>query len=298
MSKFTNYQVFVAVVEHKSITRAASRLNLSAPAVSKQLAQLEQRLQVQLFHRSHKKLDLASAGKQFYPKCKAILSSISLAEEELLSEHESISGTISITLSRALCRSKIFDILSAFGNKYPLVDFDIYFSDKLENMHDKNIDFAFRLGKLSDNSHIIAMPLIDTQLVACATPQYLDKHGVPESFSDLDKAKLIVMSPLEASEELRKFLNKEKVKLNNSLLHKTNDIEGVYQLVKANLGIGMMLDISIQRELNEGVFESILSERNLPRKRLYLLSKKSQLQTEKQRVFKHHVRSSFSSIDI
>lgn len=297
MSKFTNYQVLVAIVEEKSITQAASRLNISAPAVSKQLVQLEENLQVELFHRSHKKLDITEAGKQFYPKCKAILSSISQAEEELLSEHESISGSISITLSRALCRSKIFDILSSFEDKHPLINFDIHFSDQLENLHDKNIDFAFRLGKLSDNSHMIAIPLINTQLVACATPLYLEKHGVPKRLSDLGGAKLILMSPLKASEELRKFLNKEKISPNNSALHKTNDIEGVYQLVSASLGIGMMLDISIQRELDEGTFESILSERNLPRKRLYLLSKKSQWQTEKQRAFKEHVKASFSTIE-
>jgi len=296
MSKFTNYQVFIAIVEEKSITQAATMLNYSTPAVSKQLAQLEESLKVQLFHRSHKKLDITEAGKQFYPKCKAILSSIYQVEEELLAEHDSISGPISITLSRALCRSKIFSILSSFEDKYPLINFDIHFSDQLEDLYDKNIDFAFRLGKLSDNSHMIAIPLINTQLVACATPRYLEVHGAPKRFSDLGGGKLILMSPLKASEELRKFLNKEKISLNDPAMHKINDIEGVYQLVSANLGIGMMLNISIQQELDDGIFKSILPERNLPKKRLYLLSKKTQWQTKKLRVFKEHVKASFSAI--
>ncbi len=291
MSKFTQYQAFIAVFEGKSITKAASVLNLSVPAISKQLMQLEESLQVQLFHRSHKKLDITEAGKQFYSKCKAILSSISQAEEELLSEQEAMSGVISVTLSKALCRSKVLDTLSSFVDIHPLIEFDIYFSDKLEDLYDKDIDFAFRLGQLNDSSSMTAMPLIETQLVACATPDYLKKHGIPKSFSKLGNAKFILMSALNPAGELKGFLNKEKFDYTHSVSHTTNDIEGVYQLVSASLGIGMMLDVSIHKELDEDRFVSILSERNLPRKRLHLLSKKSQWQTKKQRAFKESYKS-------
>lgn len=296
MSKFSNYQVFVAVAEEQSIAQAASRLHLSAPAVSKQLAQFEAGLQVQLFHRSHKRLDITDAGRAFLPRCKAILASISQAEEALLSDSESICGTLSITLSKALCRSCIFDILSDFEREHPGISFDIHFSDQLEDLHDKGIDFAFRLGESGDNSHMLATSLIDTQLVACATPQYLERHGIPERFAELGDAKLVLMSPLHASEALRKFLNREKVRFAEAALHKANDIEGVYQLVRAGMGIGILLDISVQRELDEGVFVPVLSQRKLPRKRLYLLSRKTQWQSAKLRAFKAHVKASFAGL--
>ncbi|MCJ8299364.1 MAG: LysR family transcriptional regulator [Pseudomonadales bacterium] len=176
MSKLTQYQIFVTVVESGSIVQAALKLNYSAPAVSKQLTKLEQSLHVQLFHRSHKKLDITEAGKRFYPKCKNILSSISQAEDALLAEHDAVSGTIAITLSKALCRSIIFDLLASFTVKYPQVQFDIRFSDQLEDLHDENLDFAFRLGKIRDHSHMIAIPLIETQLLACATPKYIEQQ--------------------------------------------------------------------------------------------------------------------------
>jgi DNA-binding transcriptional LysR family regulator len=268
-------------------------LNLSVPAISKQLVQLEEVLQVQLFHRSHKRLDITDAGKMFYPKCKAILSSISQAEEELLSEQGAMSGIISVTLSKALCRSRVLDIISGFVEIYPLIEFDILFSDKLEDLHDKDIDFAFRLGPLNDSGKMTALPLIDTQLVACATPNYLQKYGIPKSFSEPGKAKFIYVSPLSPASELRLFLNKEKFDYVHSVSHRTNDIEGVYRLVSASLGIGMMLDVSIQRELEKERFVSVLSERNLPRKRLHLLSKKSPWQSKKQRAFKEYIKASF-----
>ena len=290
MSKFNNYRAFIAVVETGSVVEAASKLNYSVPAISKQLSQLEQDLQVELFHRSHKKLDITDAGKSFYPKCKSILLSVSHAEDEVLAEHDAVKGTISVTLSKALCRSLIFEAISSFIDKYPQVNFDIRFSDHLEDLHDENIDFAFRLGKLEDNSHMIAMPIMDTQLLVCATPDYLKKHGYPKNLSDLGSAKLILMSPLNASEQLRAFLNKEKVSLRNSTSHICNDIEGVYQSVKVGLGIGMMLNISVQKEIDDGTFVSVFPKKNLPRKRLYLLSKKSQWQSQKQRMFKSHIK--------
>jgi len=142
---------------------------------------------------------------------------------------------------------------------------------------------------------MIAIPLIETQLVACATPDYLKHVGIPKKFSELGNAKLILMSPLNRSEELKKFFNKEKISPDSSAVHTCNDIEGVYQSVRANLGIGMLLDISTQQEINDGTFITVLPERNLPRKRLYLLYKKSQWQTQKQLAFKSHIKASLST---
>jgi len=291
MSKLTHYKIFVAIVETGSINQAALHLNYSAPAVSKQLVKLESNLRVQLFHRSHKKLEITDAGKRFYPRCKAILSSISQAEDELFVEDNDISGTLSITLSKALARSSIFSVLSAFGNQYPRVQFDIRFGDNVEDLHDENIDFAFRLGQLHNNSHLIAMPLIGTQLMACVTPHYLEKYGMPQDLSNLGLAKLILMSPLNSSEALRDFFYREKFRPSTQTTHICNDIEGVYQAVCASLGIGLLLDISIEKEIKSGIFTTVFNDRDLPRKRLYLIHKKSQWKTQKNIAFKAHIQS-------
>lgn len=294
MSRNTQYQAFIAVVEGGSITEAASTLNLSVPAISKQLVQLETHLQVQLFHRAHKKLDITEIGKQFYPECKKILSSIHQAEEKLLSDRAAMSGTIAVTLSKALCRSRVLDAISGFADNNPLIKLDIRFSDKLEDLYDQDIDFAFRLGQLNDNSNMTAISLMDTQLVACATPKYLKEKGVPESFNNPHKAKFILMTPLNPGGELKAFLNKEKFNFIDSVSHTVNDIEGVYNLVNSHLGIGLMLDVSIHKEIEEGRLIQVLSGKNLPRKRLHLLSKKSPWQTKKQMAFKEYIKAYLS----
>ena len=298
MASFSQYRVFVAVVESGSIAQAAQLLNLSAPAVSKQLSSLEQSLSVDLFHRSHKKLEISDAGKRFYPKCKNILLSIHQAQDELLNSQDAISGTLVITLSKSLVRSKLLDALNAFTLNYPQVEFDIRFSDKMEDLFDENIDFAFRLGKLNDSSHMVAVPLMETQLTACVSPQYLKQQGLKTSavtrFSGLGNARLISMGPQYQSTALQAFFQKIKVKPEEFTGHKCDDIEGVHQAVRAGLGIGLLLDVSIQNELASGEFVSILNDHKLPNKRLYLMYKKSKWQSQKHVAFKKHMKAFFA----
>lgn len=295
MASFSQYRVFVAVVEAGSIVQAAQLLNLSAPAVSKQISGLEQDLSVDLFHRSHKKLEISDAGKRFYPKCKQILLSIHQAQDELLNSQDAISGPLVITLSKSLVRSNVFDALNAFTLNYPQVEFDIRFSDKMEDLFDENIDFAFRLGKLNDSSHMVAIPLIDTQLTACVSQQYLKQRGLKASavtrFTDLGSARLISMGPQHQSTALQAFFQKIKVNPADITGHKCDDIEGVHQGVRTGLGIGLLLDVSIQSELVSGEFVSILSDHKLPSKRLYLMYKKSKWQSQKHLAFKKHMKA-------
>lgn len=286
--------MFVEVVEAGSLIQAAAKLHYSPAALSKQLVKLEESLNVQLFHRSHKKLEITSAGKQFYPKCKNILAAIIQAEDELLVEHEAVAGTLCVTLSKALARSKIFDAFSTFTQQYPKINLDIRFSDHFEDLHNENLDFAFRLGKLNDHSHMVAMPLMDTQLMACATKEYLLKNGTPKRFSELGDTKLITQTSLQQSEALKQFLKKEKLTFQGLNHHSCDDIEGVYQAVRSGMGIGLLLDISVKQELQRGEFQSIMSERNLPRKRMYLMYKKSQWQTQAQITFKKFMKKALS----
>lgn len=296
MPKFTQYRVFVAVVEAGSISKAALKLHYSAPAVSKQLAALENSLEAQLFSRSHKKVQVTETGRKFFQKCKRILAAIETAEDELLSEQDAITGDLSITMSKSLCRSKIFDLIAGFTDQYPNIRFNISFSDEIENLHESNIDFAFRLGQLQDNNHLIAIPLLDTQLVACATPEYVKKHGNPNNFNDLGTGSLMLNSSLNMSEELRRFLKKENVFLDEQPSHISDDIEAVYHSVRSGLSIGFMLDISVSKELESGAFISLLQERRLPSKRLYLLYKKTEWKSQKQQVFKEYIKSNMRQV--
>jgi len=292
-----HYQVFIAIVELGSITKAALHLNVTAAAVSKQLSNFEHTLGLKLFNRSHKQLELTPVGESFYPKCKAIILAISAAETELYQDNMAVQGKLSISLPNVLARSPIVPMLAAFAQQHSQVELEMSFSDDLVDLHQNKIDFAFRLGELADNNHLIAIPLIQTRLLACVTPHYLEHFGAPESLSNLQKHKLVLMTPLNASRALKAFFQTQQIKPDTLPAHRSNNVEGVYQGVMSHLGIGLLLDYSIQKELQDGTLTPILPmlDPDLPRKTLYLLFKKDQQSSSKQMAFKSHVKAFFES---
>lgn len=295
MSKFRQYQVFVQVSEQGSISRAAPFLNMSQPAISKQIMSLETSLKTQLFVRSHKKLTLTAAGKQFLEHCKLIIAEVRNAEEQLLNQQQALTGRIAITLSKAISRGPVFDILASFSQQFPDIRFDLRFSDTFEDMHGEDIDFALRLGQLRDNSHLIGIPLIETQLIACASPAYLQKTSTPKNLTELANHQLVLMSPLAISVALRDYFSQNKIDRQCEKCHQCDDIEAVFQSVRAGLGIGFFLDLSIQSELQNGRLMQVLHEEKLPRKMLYLVYKKSEKLSQKHLMFKEFIKSQFTS---
>ena len=293
-----HYQVFIAIVELGSIAKAALHLNITPAAVSKQLANFEQSLGVTLFNRSHKKLEITASGESFYPACKQIILDILEAETKLHQDSQEIQGKLAISLPKVLARGPVIPIIADFIKQHPKLTLDLSFSDDLVDLHQDKIDFAFRLGELSDSSSIIATPLIKTQLLACVTPSYLDQFGKPESLSNLAHHRLILMSPLNGSRALKHFFQKQNIKPDSLPLHRSDDIEGVYQSVMANLGIGLLLDLSIQTEISAGELLSIFSELKpqLPQKTLYLVFKKDQQSSPKQSAFKAHIRAKLGTL--
>ncbi|MGH1353084.1 MAG: LysR family transcriptional regulator [Methyloligellaceae bacterium] len=295
MAKFSQYSTFVAVVETGSLSGAAKLLNVSPSAVSKQLNALEASTKTQLFDRSHRNVRATEPGLRFYEQCKSILQAVTVAEDELLEEQEAITGRLSLTISKSLIRSPLFDLIAECSALYPEIRFDIHFSDHVEDLHEAGLDFAFRLGRLDDSSRLYAVPLMDVRLTICATQKYLDQYGQPESFSELSKHRLILMSPESLSVELKQFLKKQNMRSDSRHHHTTNDIEAVYQAVRSGMAIGMMLDVSIQDEMQSGEFIPLLADKKMPSKKLYLIHKKSGKFLQKQKVFKEFIRKSFKN---
>ncbi len=293
MAKFSQYTTFVTVVETGSLSAAAKLLNISPSAVSKQLNTLEETTKVQLFDRSHRNVKATEPGLRFYEQCKSILNAVSHAEDELLEEQDAITGRLSLTVSKALIRSPLFELFSDCAEKYPEIHFDIKFSEDVEDLHEEGIDFAFRLGRLEDNSRLYATPLMDVRLTICATSKYITRYGHPENFAELSHHKLMLISPESMSTEMKQFLKRENVRLNSAYHHTTNDIEAVYQAVKSGMAIGLMLDVSVQEELEKQQFLQLLPDRKFPSKKLYLIHKKSGRVLQKQRAFKEFIRNSF-----
>ncbi len=293
LNKLLQYQVLVSIVEEGSLSAAGRALNVSPSAISKQLTALEDSLNSKLIERTNKLTRPTGIGSQFYERCKLILNSVEEAEKSIAPDDGVTSGSISITLSKSLIRSKVFDVISDFQKLYPLVKYNFIFSDQVQDLAQKNIDIAFRLGDLGDSSRIYAKYLMDTKLICCATPEYILKNGNTNSINELKSKSVILPEPKNLSTELRKFFQKNSLNLDYEKWHNSNDIEGVYQGINSGLAAGFLLDISIVDEIDNGKFIDILTNSTLPKKKLHLLHKKKGHSSKIINLFIDHVLKAF-----
>lgn len=177
---------FVRAVEAGSFSLAAERMNLTRSAVGKTIARLEQRLGVLLFQRTSRKQKLTTEGQVYYERCLRALAELDAADAELNSGRLQPQGILRISAPKLLGRHCITPVLTALIERYPELQIEMIYSDRVADLIEDGLDLAVRIGPLADSSSLVARPLGQQHQALCASPAYLARHGVPESVSALN----------------------------------------------------------------------------------------------------------------
>ncbi len=193
MDKFEDIQAFIAVVDAGSFTAAADRLDSAKSAVSRRVSALEERLGVQLLHRTTRVLNLTETGRSFYEHGTRILADLEEAEAAVQQEHGELRGTLRFALPLSFGVRHMCGPIATFCKQHPNVRFDLDLNDRRVDLIEDNFDVALRIGHLRDSS-LIARRLFDVRAVVCASPHYLNVHGIPKSPDDLVEHQCLVYS--------------------------------------------------------------------------------------------------------
>ena len=195
MDRFEDLQTFVAIVEAGSFTAAADRLDTAKSAVSRRLSALENRLGVQLIRRTTRRLNLTDTGRNFYEHSARILADLDEAEAAVLQEHGELRGSLRVALPLSFGVLHMGEPIAEFIRRHPRVTFDLDLNDRRVDLLEEGADLAVRIGSLRDSS-LIARRLFDARTVVCASPAYLDEHGVPATPDDLQTHNCLVYGNL------------------------------------------------------------------------------------------------------
>ena len=179
MDRFEDMRCFVRVAELQSVTRAAEALNLAPSAVSRRLKELEARLGAQLLSRTTRRMSLTEAGQVYFRRCQRILADVEEAEAEVGDERHGLSGELRLAAPLSFGLSHLTPILCAFAAAHPALRIDLDLSDRVVDLVGDGFDLALRIGALRDSS-LIARKLCDVRMIACASPAFLEEHGMPE----------------------------------------------------------------------------------------------------------------------
>jgi DNA-binding transcriptional LysR family regulator len=184
MDRFEDLQAFVAVVEAGSFTAAANRLDIAKSAISRRVSALEERLGVQLLRRTTRRLNLTDTGESFYEHSSRILADLEEAEAAVAQEHGELRGNLRVALPLSFGVRHMSQPIAEFSELHPRVSFDLDLNDRRIDLLADGVDLAIRIGRLADST-LIARRLFEAHTVLCASPDYLERHGIPQTPDDL-----------------------------------------------------------------------------------------------------------------
>lgn len=255
MDRLDALQLFVRVVDAGSLTKAAGALGVGQPAVSKQIAALEQRLGAQLLNRSARGLSLTAAGQEYYESALRLLQDFEDAEARVGRKQAAPSGLVRVATSASL--AALLPRMHGFLERHPDVSLNFDVSERFVSLVEDGIDVAIRIGHLSDSS-LIARRIGSMTPATVATPAYLAKHGEPKTPADLAHHDCIGFVYRGALRDWTFQGPAGAIALTPNAKIRSNDAAHIRAAVLAGFGIGHNIGQLYAPELASGALKQIL----------------------------------------
>jgi len=194
MNRLDAMQVFVRVADLASFTQAADQLGMSKAAVSMAVRELETGLGTRLLQRTTRKVHLTPDGLTFHERCRHMLDEMDALQTLFRQGSAALSGRLRIDMPIGVARHIVLPQLPAFLQQHPRLQVELSSTDRRVDVIKEGFDCIIRVGRLDDSS-LIARPLGHFQMLNCASPDYLARHGVPHTLAELDGHSLVDYAP-------------------------------------------------------------------------------------------------------
>jgi DNA-binding transcriptional LysR family regulator len=248
---------FVHAAEARSFTAAGRELGISASAVGKAVARLEERLGVQLFHRSTRNVTLTSEGATFLKRCQAVFGELEAAEQEIAQSTALPRGKLRISLPQI--GMLMMPSIAAFAAENPAIELDLDFSDRLVDVIEEGFDAVIRTGKVED-SQLIMRALGTFSYVIVGSPAYLARRGIPEHPEGLANHSCLYHRWSATGKFERWRLSQDKLEIDveprPSIVCST--MEPLIDLAERGLGLVYTPTFTVRRQLESGLLQSVL----------------------------------------
>ncbi|MFM2483810.1 LysR family transcriptional regulator [Celerinatantimonas yamalensis] len=250
---------FIIVVEEKSFTGAANQLGVTPSALSKLITRLEHALAVKLFERSTRKLVITQAGEKIYDQCLVMVNAAKQAVELSRRDHDELAGALTIAAPEAFLYSVLQPFVWPFLQQHPNIEIKLRAADGNIDLLSNNIDLAFRLTDKPDEN-LVLKELCKTNLVLCASPNYIAQRGMPNHPTQLTQHDCLYLA--ENSNDYRwQFVKNEEIHTvaitgRYAVNHSQMRLNGV----KHDLGIGIFHDFVVQDSLAANEVVQVLPE--------------------------------------
>ena len=286
MDKIARIGVFVTVVEEQSFAGAARILGITSSAVSKQVQNLEQDLQVKLLNRTTRSVSVTEEGEIYYERTKHALDSLQDAQDEINELKVTPRGSLKISLPQSLGRRYLCDPVAKFAAAYPEVKLDVSLDDRLVDPVNDRFDVVVRIGALQDTS-LIARRLAACPFVLCASPSYLSQHGAPKKPQELPDHNVLAYTGNTGVHEWRysdKNNRTGQVSLNGSFKSDSGDM--LCRAALEGIGIVILPVFYVAQELRDKRLNQLLPEfQTWPERDIHAVFQPNRYQSTRLRIF-------------
>ena len=282
MDRLQAMTTFVRVVENGSFSGAARQLNVGQPAVSKAIAQLEERLQVRLLLRSTHGLTPTEAGQRFYERAHRAIEEANEAELEARGAGAGLSGRLRVSAATTFARLHVVPHLPAFLEANPDLEIEVILDDRMIDLVAEGVDVALRMGELPDST-AIARKLASGRRSVIATPAYLERCGIPQSPAELGSHQALIYSQASSGWTFKRGSAETSVSVHGRV--RVNAAEGLRAAVLADMGLTIASDWMFSPELESGAVRRVLEAWALPTIDLWAVFPTGRLASAKARAF-------------
>ena len=285
--------VFAKVVEAKGFSEAARRLGMSKSQVSKAVTQLEKSVGARLLNRTTRAMSVTEAGAVFYEHCARIVEELEQARHAVGHFHSDARGLLRVSASVAFGTLHIAPALPEFLKHYPEVRIDMAIGDRLVDLADEGFDVAIRIAK-EPAPNLVARKLAPVNRKICATPEYFELHGVPETPEDLSRHNCLTYTHFNPQDawRLRGPAGDISVPISGNL--RLNDDEALSAAVLGGLGVALLPTFIVGRELQVGHLQAVLSDYVPSERYIYAVYLPTRHVAPKVRAFIDFLRKRFS----
>jgi DNA-binding transcriptional LysR family regulator len=246
---------FVRVVETGSFARAAERMGLSKPVLSRRVARLEEHLGARLLTRGARGAQPTDIGSAYYARAASILADLEAAQEVVAEAVTQVAGPIRLSAPLSFGISYLAPALADFAKLNPAVELDIEFEDRNVDLVGGGYDLGVRIGKLADSS-LIARRIAPVRKHVIASPAYLDAHGRPARPADLAGHAAL----LYGNEQWRFRVGERWETVRAQARMRANNGEMLRAGAQAGLGICLLPSFIAAPAIGDGSVEVILSD--------------------------------------
>jgi DNA-binding transcriptional LysR family regulator len=292
MDRLGAMAAFVRVVDSGSFSEAARQLGVGQPAVSKTIAQLEDRLQVRLLVRSTHALTPTDAGLRFYERARLAIAEVDEAELEARGTGAGLTGRLRFCAATTFARLMIVPRLPEFLARHPSLDIDVILDDRIIDVVSEGIDIALRMGALADSS-AVARKIASGRRSVVATPAYLARAGAPKVPADLAHHHALIYSVLSDNWKFRRGETETSVTVRGRL--RLSAAEGIRAAVLADMGLAVVSDWMFAPELASGAVTRVLPDWMLSPIDLWAVFPTGRLASAKARAFADFVEAVLKS---